>query len=304
VRAHCFACGWSADALGLIAEVRGLADGDFARVVREAAELVGLAPSAPSYTAPSRPLRQPTADPPREPLSLAGELAGVLVPLDADAAADVRAYLTDRRLLELATADGWLALDVDELKCRIDERIALDGDPMDGDLGRAGLVRQLDDGHVPAWPGHRLVIPWRTPTGEIDTIQRRALAGAPRAKYVFASSRRPMHPYGIERLTDDGAELVWVEGAIDALARRALDDGGRVVLGLPGVDGWRAEWAALARGRVVRIALDADEAGDRAAQRVAADVWRAGARSVLRDRRTDGADWADAWAALPRGRAA
>jgi DNA primase len=303
LRAHCFACGWSADALGLIAKVRGLDGRDFPRVMSEAAKLAGIynfneSGGPRGHARPLRSTRAPRVkqaapEPPkRAPLSLDGELAGVLVPLDAAAARDVACYLADRSLLDLAVSDGWLAINAQELAYRIEERVCAGGDPSDGDLGLAGLVCRLDNGWVPRFPAHRLVMPWRTPNGSIDTIQRRVLIGAPKQKYVFPAGRAPLHPSGIERLVP-GAEIVFVEGAIDTLARRALDDANRVVLGLPGVDGWREEWAQLVRGRVVRVATDADEAGDRAADKLAPKMFAAGAVRVIRERR-EGGDWADA----------
>lgn len=217
----------------------------------------------------------------------------------------VRGYLASRCLLDLAIDDRWLALDLTELRLRIEERAALGGNPTEGDLGRAGLVTLRDDGYAPAWPQHRLVIPWRTPRGEIDLVQRRVLEGSPRSKYIFPSGAGPAWPHGIERLAGapKDAELVIVEGALDALARRALDDRGCVVLGLPGANGWRPTWAQLARDRVVRLALDADEAGDRASDAMSAGLFAAGALRVIRER-PRGGDWAEQWAQQCASRAA
>jgi hypothetical protein len=67
-----------------------------------------------------------------------------------------------------------------------------------------------------------------------------------------------------------------VEGAVDTLALRALHPRLHVI-GIPGINGWRASWAALA-GDAPRIALDRgkpDPHGivqeDRAAARIALD---------------------------------
>ena len=92
-----------------------------------------------------------------------------------------------------------------------------------------------------------------------------------------------------------------VEGAVDVLARRALDRRQgleRVVLGVPGVEGWRAEWAEFAKGREAVIATDADAAGDAVVARWSADLFEAGATDVSRVRPTVGKDWADVLAHL------
>ncbi len=224
-------------------------------------------------------------------LSLEGELGSVLRPVRD--VAPVAAYLEARKLLELASADGWLALDVAELQLAIEERVGMGADPLECPVGRAGLVRRGDDGFRVAWAAHSLVIPWRDLRGGLDTIQRRAIDRR-EPKYVFPSGRSPAWPYGIERLarSKSTAEIVLVEGAIDALARRALDDADRVVLGLPGAQGWRAEWSFLAAGRTVRLALDADAAGDKAAAEIAPKLWEAGAVRVMRER-SEGQDWAE-----------
>jgi len=53
-------------------------------------------------------------------------------------------------------------------------------------------------------------------------------------------------------------------------------------LGLPGVDGWRSDWARFATGRRSLIALDADHAGDAAAEKLAIDLVANRAASVDR----------------------
>ena len=68
-----------------------------------------------------------------------------------------------------------------------------------------------------------------------------------------------------------------VEGAVDTLALRSLYPR-LTVIGVPGISGWRASWAGLVAGRVVRVALDRGKPGrdgiipeDRAAARIALD---------------------------------
>jgi hypothetical protein len=85
-----------------------------------------------------------------------------------------------------------------------------------------------------------------------------------------ARSSRDMPPSGARAIA------AIVEGAVDTLALRALHPR-FAVLGIPGINGWRASWAALA-GDTPRIALDRgkpDPNGivqeDRAAARIALD---------------------------------
>lgn len=169
-------------------------------------------------------------------------------------------------------------------------------------LARAGLVRRTTEGRVElerfAFPGHRLLIPWRGPGGSVDVLQRRRLdTGEP--KYVFPPGMRPRLPFGAEALRASDLErtLVLAEGALDVLALRLLDQRDRLgllPLGLPGVKGWQPDWARFAKGRTVRIALDADAAGDAETRKLADQLYEAGAARVQRWRLTDAKDWAEA----------
>lgn len=234
-------------------------------------------------------------------------------------------------LLEEALADGWGELPEEYRAERPDlERGARSSsgapDPYDVDdlalarllehvsvSGQTGALSWLLQGGRPAHPQHRLLIPWRAPDGGVWTLQRRWAPlygdeappkGVP--KYVFPSTQvynpRGAYPYGIERAElEDCAELWVVEGARDVLAVRALaaleGRGGLAVLGLPGVARWRElapQVLRYARGRVVCVALDDDEAGNKAAVQVCRDVWRAGASKVRRSRPGRGCkDWAE-----------
>lgn len=106
-----------------------------------------------------------------------------------------------------------------------------------------------------------------------------------------------LHPYGAEdafEFIGDGVEVVYVQGAVDVFAYRLLHRPELpAVFGVPGLEAWRPEWAAYARGRAAVIAFDADEAGDRAAERVARDLYAAGAASVTRSRPSAAKNWAE-----------
>ena len=106
VRAKCFGCDWSGDALGLVGAVRGLnPDREFRKILAEAARLAGVdlaatssAPasskSAAPEVAPPRPAPQPARAPLRPPVAeltalwqAAGPLAATQVdPTDSDLA--------------------------------------------------------------------------------------------------------------------------------------------------------------------------------------------------------------------------
>jgi DNA primase len=217
-------------------------------------------------------------------------------PLDAQP--DVCAYLQDRKLLDLAREAGWAALPLDArpLVTRLAEAFGAET------LERSGLVAHRSDGVSLAWDGNRLVIPWRElgADGAVQTIQRR-LVRAPRSsreqKYVVPRARRPEQPYAVAGDLEDLGEhtaLALVEGAVDALAlrwlarREGLD---LLVLALAGVNDWRPSWAALATGRIVYLALDADRAGEHAIATIHRDLFRA--HAVKRWRPKTGKDWAE-----------
>jgi DNA primase len=304
IRVRCFGCGASGDVLDLIAAVRGIdPERAFREVLVEAARLANVELDQPRANGHAGARRTP---PIAESTALdVADFAELVAPLlhlgqleASPAAADVCSYLDDRGLLEPARAAGWAALPPRHEQAP--RARMLQGFFGAERCASSGLFRGA--GFV--WSDHRLLIPWRDATGRVATIQRRRLdAGEP--KYVFATGRRPTAPYGIDGLASVGPEtaIVFVEGAVDALALYALNRSrglDRIVLGLPGVSGWRTEWASLARGRAAIVALDADDAGERKVPELVADLRSAGATSVRRELPRDAHDWADVWAAEQR----
>jgi DNA primase len=295
LRVRCFGCGASGDALTLIAEVMGLdTRREFHEVLEEAARIARI--RLDGAASPRRP-RSPDkgngdAGPrAREGVSAIGRIVLHLGRLDdSPIASGVCAYLARRGLLDEAQRDGFAALPVAEFH---PAWVRLLRDALERDLVDAsGLLRR--DAFV--FPDHRLVIPWRTPDGELDTLQRRKLIGDAEPRYVFPSGVGPRFPFGVDALGKNGPDtpIAFVEGALDVLAARALyrQDGiDRVPLGLPGVNGWRREWSEFARGRAVFLAFDGDEAGDRAVGPIADDLEAAGAARVFRARPVGGKDW-------------
>ena len=320
--AHCFACEAGGSVLDMVAAVYGLdIKRDFREVLRATAEIGGqwdvLDELDGRQGGEPRPRPAPRPAPPREPeperpAPLAAERFAELACAILDAAPvrsqpDVWRYLEGRGLAELAEADGWGALPepkaqgplLDELVRRFGlDVLARSGVLMLSRQGGASVVR---GGHpVLVWPEHRLVIPWRGPDGAVLTLQRR-LMRTPRdgePKYVFPSGRRPGWPYGAEAIqwAQVGDAVAFVEGAPDVLAFRRMAHVRQMprvlVLGLPGVKGWRPEWPKLACGRLALVALDADKAGDDARDFIGA-LWRAGSKDVRRLRPRKGKDWGE-----------
>lgn len=313
IAVKCQGCGWSGDAITLVAVARGLdVRGEFVAVLREAGELAGVDVGPSSASRPPRHRPAPRLTPslsssaPTLPDDAFDRLATSLLeaaPIDGPQARDVASYLEGRGLLEEALRDGWGGLPpgagrgpralVESLAREHGaEALALSGLAKRDEQGRPQLDRL-------SWPHHRIVIPYRSPgvSGVIATLQRRRLdAGDPR--YVGTPSRPALWPYGAELACDAGPDtaIVYVEGAADVLASRALfraEELDRIALGVPGIQNWRAAWAEFARGRVAIIALDADDAGEAAVQAVARDLRAAGARGVKRSRPMRGKDWAD-----------
>lgn len=320
----CFACGWTADALGLIAIALHLdITTEFVEVLREGCALAGIpweSRDAGSWTPRPRPARPAPAPDPTLDGDTFDRIATIILdacPIEGERA--VAEYLESRKLLRPAVSAGWAALPSDprELTALRDRIVAEVGH--EAWLLSGLAVREGDRAGAWVYAAHQLVIPWRARgvAGIVETIQRRTLGAPPEGvgKYVFASGRRPSWPYGAELFDEEsGAEVpvYLVEGAVDSLALRALLRKMRepgVVLGLPGVASWSGEtaarWAPMCRERHVVIALDAEAETGRAAKNVAAaahrirlDLSLEPAAKIEKLQPIGGHhDWADAWAA-------
>ncbi len=349
-RCNCFPCGWKGDEFDLIAACHGRdakSKRDFPEVLRIAADLAGVYLEDRKPGAP-RPAPRPPAPPPPPPEPVlphtldAETFHALVVPMlhvgaldvDSDIARDVCVALTERHMLALAQRAGlaahpvpscqgsWIRLLVDEYGLEAVARSGLVSVSDDAARVRRAEHRVQLDGSEYAvdlrsftWSECRLIIPWRTEAGLVQTVQRRLVgrASASRTpKYTTATRRPVMQPYGVHKLAAAPADapIAIVEGALDALALEALLAARgvpAVVLGIPGAQGWRPEWAALCAGRAVATATDPDDAGERAALQIERDVAAAGATRVDRWRPGGGAhDWAEQWAAEQQqeGRAA
>jgi hypothetical protein len=159
-----------------------------------------------------------------------------------------------------------------------------------GALASTGLIRRLPSGKPDlsrfAWPGHRLCVIWRWLDGTPQTLQRRHVgAGECQTRWVFPSGRGPEFPLGYDRLEREEPGLVRlnpprtvviVEGPTDWLASRWIaardvflshcDEADMpLVVALPSAIKLRPEWLRALAKRHVIVALDGDEAGEKAA---------------------------------------
>lgn len=294
VRFRCFGCGATGDALSLVAAVRGLdIKSDFPRVLEEAAALVGAHHVAPE------PAPRKSNPPPIDAASYSA-LATKLVELCPwPDEPDVYAYMKRRVLVAQGSHAGLAALPPRDKQAALLEKLA---ETFELDtIARSGLAPRDDDGQPNLsqfnHSENRLVIPWRNLDGSIAVLQRRRLDDG-KPKYVFPPGMRPLLPFGAERLRAHSADrmIVFVEGALDVLALRLLDSRDRLgilPLGLPGLEGWRPEWARFARGHEVAIGFDADGPGQKKVEAVSDDLYRAGAKSVERMRPKGAKDWAE-----------
>lgn len=206
---------------------------------------------------------------------------------------DVVAYLKGRGLPTDATADVFALPPPAGQAALIARLLEKHGD--DAVLS-TGLVRR--DLKEMLWPAHRLGIAWRNAYGmAIDTLQFR-LAETPRGgvkKALFAKGRAVRWPFGLHRLAQcsPSEPVLIVEGPTDWLAQYAIHPSfaGRCVA-LPSATRLRDEWVPHFAGRQVFVALDADEAGERAAIEIMGQL--AAVAAPLRVRPFPGSkDWGD-----------
>lgn len=317
IAVKCHGCGEAGDALSLVAAVHRLDPRrDFREVLETAAGIAGIRLTSldGSSSAPRPPPPRPPAPRDDAPAALDddafAELAAALLELcPIDAEPDVRAYLAGR--LDGQVPPHWGALPASRSKLGEVRDVLVERFGRDTWL-RAGLAHSRDPERGTSKAGdwlfaeHRLVIPWRAPgvQGSVLALQRRPVRPLRDGEQKYVATRgRPMRePYGCEDALEelgDGVELAIVEGALDVLAMRTLARRAgleRAVVGIPGVEHWAKHLdvlGALARDRIVVIALDADPAGERHVAELAKELMTAGATRVDRVRPVMGKDWCD-----------
>ena len=300
LRGHCFGCNRNGDTFDLIAAAHGLdVVADFPEILDIAETLTGECATTPTpgrgSARPSVPARA-TEETARDVGDFHDLATILLTHCPIDDVPEVGVYLTSRRLLGGAREEGWGALPSDAAMLAELRAVVVEAVGEEAWLG-SGLVNDRGD---LTWLDHRVLIPWRDRNGIITTIERRVV-GAPvdeQPRYIMPAGRKPAAPYGADGLSDLGpaTAVVFVEGAADTLALRALyrlESADRFVVGLPGVAGWRREWAELARGRDAVIAVDADDAGEGRVEALMTDLYDAGAAAVWRATPGHGKDWGE-----------
>ena len=116
--------------------------------------------------------------------------------------------------------------------------------------------------------GDRISIPVRNQQGHLVGLLRYRAWGANRAAKMLAApgSQRQLLPHPA---AESSPRIILVEGEPDMLAARSQE---LPAIAIPGVEGWRREWAGMFAGRQVAIVMDADHQGRTAARRIGDDL--------------------------------
>lgn len=259
---HCFGCHEHGDAVAFLQKHLGI---PFAEAVEQVASMVGLqvgrdkGPTPPRYQAKFTP---PKARP------------SETVPIGREAQAPLERwrghiggagdYLSSRRIpLEVAQAFG------------------------------AGFM-PAGDSAAPGFSGPRIVFPHTVPGGEIVNLYGRSTDPQETKADRHRHLPQPKGLLNAEALSLDGPLWI-VEGAFDALALRAA--GVQKVVAVFGLEGF--DWAWLRGQREIVIALDGDESGRRAAEKMRDEARYRGHKASVLDVASYGGhkDIAEAWAA-------
>jgi len=147
------------------------------------------------------------------------------------------------------------------------------------------------------YDGRRLVVPYRDAQGVLIGAVRYRPGAVPKA---IAAGGHGRHLFPAPESLEGHGHVLLVEGEPDAITGHQL---GLPAVSVPGVSAWRDEWTERLCDRRVTVALDADEAGRRAAMRVGQKLSSAGIAVAICDLapdRDDGMDLTDLHVAAVR----
>jgi Toprim domain-containing protein len=157
-------------------------------------------------------------------------------------------------------------------------------------LERAWSARVIRDLQIGA-SGSRITIPIRNARGELRGVLRYDPFGRRDPKMLAATGTRlGLIPHPARVATN---YVVLVEGPPDMVAARSL---GLAAIAVPGTNAWQPSWAQLLHDRHVKIVMDCDAAGRRAAEQIHASLRAAAVTSEIVDLwpdRDDGYDLTD-----------
>jgi hypothetical protein len=157
-------------------------------------------------------------------------------------------------------------------------------------IERAWSARVLRDLEIGV-SGSRITIPIRNAHGELRGVLRYDPFGRRDPKMLAVTGTRlGLIPHPARVATKD---VVLVEGPPDMVAARSL---GLAAIAVPGTSSWQPHWARLLRSRHVKIVMDCDPAGRRAANQIHASLRAAAISSEIVDLwpdREDGYDLTD-----------
>lgn len=140
-----------------------------------------------------------------------------------------------------------------------------------GELNAAGLITSKDKLHL-GWIDEMLLFGYFDASGHLETFRARGLKHKRGPKVWSLCGNQATHPFGWPDQLDGEGPLYIVEGELDAMSLWTL---GRDAIGVPGANGWKAEWAKLVSDREVVIIRDDDDAGER----MALDIINSGVRA-------------------------
>ena len=301
LRAHCFGCRATADLYALAKHVWGVPFPEAFRRLGGASERVTADFEEPGRGPAAVALPAAPASRVDDAAALAAYLGAFTFPVSIPmrGAVDVAPYLQDRGLsLEVCEAFGvraHLAADAPFLATRRD---LLEGAAPIGTLARLKLVTRNGTLFPLASPSRPLVLPWCAADGTLAALQFRSVNPGSRAedRYQVRGAIGEAVPFGFERaLGMPGEPLYVTEGALDACALATLlranrRSGAVVAVSSAGTFGDPFAWRRLVAGRDVRVATDADAAGEGAAEALTEFLAPMGPRSVER-RRPPSRDW-------------